>query len=152
MRCVNGPGIVVGLLFFLGCTTDAWATRVSYGRSETIRPIEPTKDPQYILCYKFSTYTLGMGCLITDDGYVLQRAGESQQYIPLDPVMIQKLQQEGTLPNPLPRYSLSIIDYLLGYSLWILLGVIFGPLLVKGAWAKLRGTTASATALDPKTA
>lgn len=37
---------------------------------------------------------------------------------------LKTLQDEGLLPNPLPTYSRPILDYIYGYSLWILLAVI----------------------------
>jgi hypothetical protein len=109
-----------------------------FGTDERVREIQPTKDPQYKLCYKSSTYFFLAGCYVTDDGYVLQKVGESKAYIVLDAGRIRQLQQEGVLPTPLPPYSLSFSDYLVGYSNWIILGFVVGILFIKWAWTKRR--------------
>ncbi len=83
------------------------------------------------------------GCYVTDEGYVLQKVGDTKSYIPLDAAKIRQLQQEGTLPDPLPRYALSFWDYLFGYSNWIILGFVIGIPVVKSAWTKARGKPAN---------
>jgi hypothetical protein len=35
--------------------------------------------------------------------------------------VLTQLQQERSLPSPLPQYSLSLLDYAFGYSLWLTL-------------------------------
>ena len=39
-------------------------------------------------------------------------------FTPLLPMM----QDEGLLPNPLPEYSIPAVEYVFGYSLWIVIG------------------------------
>src|SRR5262249_48914939 len=99
-----------------------------------------------------STYFFFAGCYVTDGGYVLQKVGDSKSYIPLDAAMIQQLQQDGTLPTPLPPYSLSFWDYLFGYSNWIILGFVVGIPLTKWAWTKTRGKPAESRITDQSNA
>jgi hypothetical protein len=135
-------GIAMGLGAALWQTADARAMELWFGTGERIREIQPTKDPQYKLCYKVSIFFFIAGCYVKDDGYVLQMAGEPSRYIALTPEMIRQLQQDGTLPTPLPPYSLWWLDYLAGYSTWIILGPIIGFPLAKSAWVKMRGRPA----------
>jgi len=136
--CLLACVAVVGLLY----AGDAQA-RFSFGTDDQIRVIQPTKDPEYKLGHKVSTFFFGAGCYVKDEGYVLVKTVDSKRYIPLDPEKIKELQADGTLPNPLPAYSLSFWDYLFGYSNWIVLGLIFGiPLMVR--IFKKKGTAAPA--------
>ncbi len=117
---------------------QAQAGKMMFGTDETIHTIQPTRDPQYELCYKTSIFFAIAGCYVTDDGYVIRKIGEPGKYIPLTPALIQQLQQEGELPTPLPKYSLSVFDYVFGYSNWIILAFIFGIPSAKWAWRKAR--------------
>ena len=121
-------GVLIGLGAAL-CPSVGFAQMM--GMDEHMHEIQPTKDPQYILSYKTSTFFFIAGCYVKDDGYVLQPVGETNKYISLDSTTIQQLQQEGTLPTPLPTYSLSIWDYLIGYSNWIILAVIVGVVVLR---------------------
>ncbi len=103
--------------------SPAQAGKVRFGTQETINTIQMTNNPQYNLGYKTSTYFFLAGCYLKDDGYVLQKVGNTQSYISLNTAQIHELQQEGTLPTPLPTYSISFLDYFFGYSNWIILGV-----------------------------
>jgi hypothetical protein len=152
MRCAQTTGIVVGLVILLGAASNANAARGKIGTDVTIRQIQPTNHPQYILCYKISTVYFIAGCYVTDDGYVLQKGGESNEYYPLDPATIQKLQHEGVLPTPLPKYALSIFDYAIGYSNWIILAFAGAVPFFKWATAKMRKGPKSVQVSRPTTA
>ena len=61
----------------------------------------------------------------SDDGYVLGLQGDATGYYPMPTGKdLSDLQAEGVLPEPLPPYSISTVDYALGYSLWIFLGLV----------------------------
>jgi len=64
-----------------------------------------------------------LGVNVTDEGYVIQAAGDDI-YWPLTPDWIKELQAGGILPDPMPKYSTPLIDLLLGYSLWIIIGCL----------------------------
>jgi len=68
---------------------------------------------------------------IADEGYVLGVKGSPADYYPLPPERIRELQQNGMLPAPLPRYRMSLIDYLIGNALWIPFLVLFLYLLLR---------------------
>jgi hypothetical protein len=67
------------------------------------------------LAYKTSSYWLGAGVFLTDDGYVLKGLGPEKVYYRIGD---GSFPVEG-LPSPLPAYSVPWIDYLGGYSLWV---------------------------------
>lgn len=108
---------------------EAEAARYKLGRSESIVRIQHAKDPTYAICYKTTTYFFIAGVYFSNDGYVLQKQGNSDSYIPLTTEEIQRFQQEGSLPDPMPKYSIPLMEYLFGYSLWILIAVFIG-----GSW------------------
>lgn len=62
------------------------------------------------------------GVYIKDKGYVLT-VRNSKKYIPLDDEMIADMQKENLLPTPMPEYKIGLLDYLMGYSLWIFFGL-----------------------------
>lgn len=78
---------------------------------------------------------------ISDDGYVLQVAGEKTYYA-LPPERVQALQRAGQLPNPLPDYTLGWFEWSFGHLLWIVLGG-FGIWGLIG-WLRKRGAPATA--------
>ncbi len=117
---------ILSVAFIVGMASEAQAGKMRFGPDERIRTIQVTNDPEWVLCYKLSTYFFVAGCYVTDDGYVLRRAGETRSYTKLTPELIKTHQASGMLPNPLPPYSLSILDYVFGYSNWIVLAVVVG--------------------------
>lgn len=94
---------------------------------DTIREIEGT---DYKLCHKYTLHFFMAGIYLSDGGYVLQKKGEFNSYYPLSEERIKELQREGALPSPLPKYSIPLIQYAFGYSLWIITAfVVAGPTL-----------------------
>ena len=55
--------------------------------------------------------------------YVFSSDGNS--YYILNEGSVKYLQSEGTLPNPIPDYSLTKVDLVSGNFLWIGLGIMF---------------------------
>lgn len=118
--------------------TQATLVPIYFGTQDTIRDLQPVAGTNYILCNKFHAYYFFGGLYLKDDGYVLRqkpapsRVGydpyKREKYVPLTAEKINELQQTGTLPNPLPGYTISKSDYLAGYSLWmfLLLVVVVG--------------------------
>jgi hypothetical protein len=124
---------VVGVIW-LGLSADC-AQAGLFGTNEKIRTIELTRDPNYTLCHKVRMYFFFAGVYVADDGYVLKKTLEFDgKYYPLDDAKIRELQKEGILPVPLPPYSLSFLDYLFGYSLWIILAFTIVISLVRWRW------------------
>lgn len=101
------------------------AEAAKFGSSERLHVIAPTEltheGKRISLCYKASTFFIVAGVYTTDE-YVLCEGESSKTYWPM-PVgeQLATLQQQGLIPSPLPPYARDTFDYVLGYSLWLLL-------------------------------
>jgi len=76
------------------------------------------------LAHKTTLKFFVAGIYARDDGYVLKVKGQESYYPLPRGEELAELQAEGKLPAPLPHYRISTGDYLLGYSLWWILGAI----------------------------
>jgi hypothetical protein len=118
-----GLVLALFLMAFAG-EARAWTP---FGTVEHVNRIEdvglttPDGDALY-LAYKTSTVFFIGGVYLTNDGYVLGLRGSPKHYVDMPPVaLLANFQKEGKLPDPLPPYHLSIADYVVGYSLWLVL-------------------------------
>jgi hypothetical protein len=98
---------------------------MTFGRDETVRCLQdlPVVGPggkAMCLAHKHTVHYFLAPIYLTDEGYVLKVKG-ADRYHPLSNEEITQMQGDGTLPTPLPKYSLSALDYLGGYFLWIML-------------------------------
>jgi hypothetical protein len=85
-------------------------------------PLKGAEDEPLCLAHKTTKQFFVAGIYLSDDGYVLKIQGKDAFYpLPGEPELSQ-LQSEALLPKPLPPYAISTIDYLMGYSLWIIIG------------------------------
>ena len=103
-----------------------------FGVTEHIVPIEdvalttPAGDALYI-GHKSSTVYFILGVYVRDDGYVLGLRSNAKHYVDMPPPdKLAEFQSKGLLPKPLPPYRLGFVDYLKGYSLWLVLGPLIG--------------------------
>lgn len=103
--------------------------RLFFGESEQVKEIQDLPQTDYKLCHKYTTHYFLAGIYLTDDGYVLQKKGQSLNYAPLDKEKIVELQASGVLPNPLPSYSIPVSAYIFGYSFWLSIVVLIGIIL-----------------------
>ena len=117
----------------------SFARRVGglFGKSESVKEIMALEDKgpngeDVYLAYKTTGFYFFMGAYLSDDGYVLGIRDGSGSYYPLDEEKILSLQESGLLPTPLPEYKIPFMDWVWGFSLWILLAVLtaiwFNPL------------------------
>ena len=104
-----------------------------FGKQESLScivdvPVRGRGGEELCLGFKTSSYFVGGGVYLRDDGYVFRVKGTSDRYIPVSAEELTELQQSGSLPTPLPPYSVPLFEYAFGYSLWIILAVmaIFG--------------------------
>ena len=118
-------------------TPPASAAKVRFGTQEHLQKIEdidlrgPNGEALY-LGYKYSFHSFIAPYHLTDDGYILGVVGQ-QRYFALDAALIERLQAQRRLPTPLPAYSLSVIDYLFGYALWLVVaGVVVAMVFAGG--------------------
>ena len=121
-----------------------------FGREETVRclrdlAIAGPGGEKLCLAHKFTVHNIVGPIYLTDDGYVLS-AKQQKKHLPLTATEAQELQVSGQLPSPLPKYSISAVDYLFGYAFWILLALIVGLVV---AMARSRGSPAMAPADIP---
>jgi tetratricopeptide (TPR) repeat protein len=108
----------------------AQAAKLYFGTQEYLRQIQdvevtgPKGEPLY-LGHKYSFHSFILPYRMTDDGYILGVRGQ-QSYFRLEEANIKAMQARGQLPTPLPPYQLSLVDYAMGYGLWIAIAVIIG--------------------------
>lgn len=110
-------------------------------------PAEWAGDRTELVSHTTTLFILA-GVNITDHGYAIQ-VGGTDGYWELNPDLTKALQEANVLPNPLPKYSIPIIDLLFGYSLWIL---IAGFALFYGAKALFFKKKAEAQPTEPPAA
>lgn len=89
-------------------------------------PLKSPKGEDLYLGHLTATGYFVLGVYVDDKGYVLGIKGTQDQYYPMPdkPLMIAA-QKTGLLPDPLPDYSISPLEYIKGYSMWALLAVFF---------------------------
>jgi tetratricopeptide (TPR) repeat protein len=108
----------------------AQAAKLYFGTQEYLRQIQdvevtgPKGEPLY-LGHKYSFHSFILPYRMTDDGYILGVRGQ-QSYFRLEEANIKAMQARGQLPTPLQPYQLSLVDYAMGYGLWIAIAVIIG--------------------------
>lgn len=69
------------------------------------------------LGYRFTYRYLCLPYAMIDEGYVLG-VKDQQRYHPLTATEIAGLQQQGSLPSPLPPNQHGVFDYVFGFFLW----------------------------------
>ena len=131
------------LALFLAVFASEARAWTPFGTVDHIQRIEdvplttPEGDALY-LAYKTSTVFFIGGVYFSNDGYVLGLRSSPKHYVDMPPpTLLATFQKEGRLPNPLPPYHLGLMDYLVGYSLWLVLVPIVA--LYVGTLVVLRG-------------
>jgi hypothetical protein len=112
------------------------AGRLYFGRQEEIRCIHDVDirgfdNEPLCLAYKTTTFHVGAGVRLTNDGYVLRaRTSPQGHYYPLDDAAIRTYQSTGALPTPLPPYTIPFGDYVWGYLMWLVVAgtIVWGAL------------------------
>jgi hypothetical protein len=89
----------------------------------TNQNFEGPHGDQLCLASKISMHFFVAGVGVSDDGYVLKIKGANSFYN-TTPEMLKALQEEGTIPSPLPPYHISTFQYLFGYSLWLIFAIM----------------------------
>lgn len=119
---------VIACLSLGASFTQAEAAKLHFGEDEKLHVITGTKlvadGKPLSLCYKTYTYYMIAG-IYTTDQYVLCEGGASTKYWPMPAgERLASMQQQGLLPSPLPTYSRDAIEYVLGYSLWLVIAFV----------------------------
>jgi hypothetical protein len=115
-----------------------------FGTVENIDPIQDVNltspdGEALFLGYKTTTsYFLG-GLSMSNDGYVLVLRSNHDRFLDLpEGEALKSFQAKGLLPDPLPPYSPGVIDYLRGYSLWVVVAVLLAAYAVGFALRRRR--------------
>jgi len=130
-----------------------------FGKDETLTCVQPVtlkgaNDEALCLAYKTSKYFVGAGVYLKDDGYVLKSMASPDTYYQVpEGAELKAFQADGLMPDPLPPYSVPFVEYLFGYSLWILVALVIGFERFKKARTKKRQAEDAATpvSLGPPT-
>ena len=92
----------------------------------------PNSEP-LCLGFRVSMRFFVGGIYTKDEGYILKIKSEKSYYpIPAGDELAG-FQANHMIPSPLPSYSVPMWDYLFGFSLWIILGIM-------GAFAAIKYT------------
>ncbi len=101
-----------------------------FGDSESLHKLQdidmpgPKGEKLYLANRTISKFIF-LGVYLSDKGYVLAVVDDPKKgYYPLEEELIKKLQNAQQLPKPLPKYTISLWDYFLGYSLWIVIFIM----------------------------
>lgn len=133
--------ILSGLL-----VSPASARRYRHGADEALHVIVKTgvvssDGAALFVCYKAYTYYLLAGLYTTDELVLCE--GESKRYWVLPPATeLAGMQKAGLIPDPLPTYTRPVMDYVIGYSFWLILAALLPLSLL------LKQRKKSATKLD----
>jgi hypothetical protein len=143
---------IVVMVAVLVLAVDKPASAARFGTAETVNYLQdlglkgPNGEELY-LGYKTSVMNVGAGIYITDDGYVLGIKGDSTHYFQMpEAARIAQLQRAGLLPDPLPAYKLGLSDYVIGYSLWIIVAVVILYYMLRARFRARRRLAATAPA------
>lgn len=145
--------LVAFAVLFGAFSSSPVQAKYMFGTSEHINFIQDVtatgaNGEALYLAYKTSTFSIIAGVNVTDDGYVLGVKGDSKRYYHMPTgAELERLQRGGFLPNPLPPYKLGFFDYLMGYLLWIVIGVTALFYLV--SWLRKRNKPADPEASAP---
>jgi hypothetical protein len=123
--------IVLAMLVFLLLPVGS-AHALRFGEDRRVHflqdvSLKSVEGEALYLGYLTKTLFVAAGVYITDGGYVLGVNGDTKKYYPMPTgEELARLQKAGSLPDPLPPYSIDFVDYLFGYSLWIVLAGVIG--------------------------
>ena len=108
--------------------TDAYAKGI-FGTQDRVNHLQdlslkgPNGEALY-LGFLTSTHAFMLPYSMSDGGYVLGIKGVSGKFYRLPKEKMELMQIAGGLPNRLPVYRRTALDYLWGYSLWLGLLII----------------------------
>jgi hypothetical protein len=122
----------------------------AFGADETIRflqdvTLKGANQEALFLGYMTKIQFIVAGVYITDEGYVLGVKGDSKRFYPMPTgEELARFQKAGFLPDPLPPYSLSIWDYIFGYSLWWVIAIAIAWIPISSRLKKRKAAAAAA--------
>lgn len=127
-----------------------------FGAQDSIKiirhiPLKDSKGDDLYLGYRTTVVCFFAGIGLIDQGYVLGIKNRPREYYSLTNEEIQRLQSQKILPSPLPKYTIDFIDYVFGYSLWIILAgtAVYAVLKQKSILRKISPKFKPASNLKP---
>lgn len=120
-------------VLFLGffCTDATARAHMYFGERDSLHYLQDVEitgegGESLVLAERTTIRFFIAGLYFIDHGPVLRpKTGNEGFYYTLTDELIAKYQQQGLLPTPLPIYKPSIFDYVIGYSLWLMIAYIF---------------------------
>lgn len=138
----SGLLIAITALFILVLPSSEANARGSlrFGDDSTIHfikelTVKGPKSEELSLGYKTTTKNFALPYYLQKDGYVLKVKGTDGFYI-LNDKLIRDMQGKGQLPSPLPPFTLSWVDYVFGYLLWVVIAGLLLWGLISMLWKK----------------
>ena len=128
---------LLALLFIVLYGSPAHAGKLMFGDDQRIVKLvdinlKGSGNEKLYLGYVVKTYFLGLGLYDSDGGYIIGVESNKDKYYPLPaPDAVEKMQQANLLPKDFPKYSLGVMDYLIGYSLYLAVASIFLPSFIR---------------------
>ncbi|MBU0500601.1 MAG: hypothetical protein KJ675_07200 [Gammaproteobacteria bacterium] len=126
---------ILMLATLLAYSTPVYAKGIPlfFGEQEEIHKIADVnlkggEGEDLFIGYRTRELYLLAGVYVTDEGYILGVTSDESKYYPFPSGdELKAFQESGMLPEKLPEYSLSTLDYIFGYSLWLiaLLGLLY---------------------------
>jgi hypothetical protein len=102
-------------------------------------PLKGGANEPLCLGFKVSLHFFVGGIYVSDGGYILRVRNNSKSFYEMPQGQeLADYQVNGMIPTPLPAYSVPVFDYLFGYSLWIILGVMGAFVAIRHAVRKRR--------------
>ena len=133
------------LMMLLGLSVSAQAEargKLLFGDEDHLRFVADIKMPgpqgQHMELSRRVTYkSFLLPYRVVDNGFVITEKGKHDKYYPMPAeILVAAAQSQGLMPKPLPEWHFSLLDYVIGYILWIMiLGIVLGGI-VQRAWHK----------------
>lgn len=112
-------------------SSEAYAGKMLFGWDNTLYEIADVsltgaEGEDLVLVHEVKKYFFIAGVWVKDAGYALAIKDKLEEDFYDFPAAeeVVAYQAEGLLPNPLPSYKIPFIEYIFGYSLWLILGAI----------------------------
>jgi hypothetical protein len=116
---------VAGAILLPAISTSAFAAKLRFGDEDTLTVYAETNvragADKLSLCYKATTFWLLAGVYTTGEVVLCNQARTRYWPLPTGDKLAE-LQRAGQIANPVPTYERPVIEYIFGYSLWILIG------------------------------
>lgn len=146
----NGLAVLALVTAVLTAPVAAEARSITIGSEAVLRELQDIslqgpKGEALYLGHKLTFHWLGLPYSLADDGYIIGVKGKTLYYN-VSTEQITAWQSQNLLPSPLPGYQLGLVDYILGYLLWIALLLVSLWWLARPMLDRTKSKTAAETA------